>query len=71
MKSVEEKIEFLAKHFTGPDVAVNSIALALPDRYEQAKAWFNVREALGISGYMEYDVAKKIITEVFDGRRYG
>lgn len=48
-------IEQLAEYFTGPEVAVNSVGLAIPDGplqlRKRAERFFAVREALGIEGY--------------------
>ena len=62
MKLNEQAVFALAAHFTGPDVAHHSIALQVGGKMgEQAKRFFEVRDALGIQGYMDIAEAKEVI----------
>lgn len=58
----KEQIKALAEYFTGPSVVHNSIGLQVPSQNQYAKAFFNTRTALGISGYMDKDEALGILS---------
>ena len=62
MKTKEQVIFALAAYFTGPNVGHHSIALGVPGRMQdRAKRFFEVREAIGVSGYMDIGEAKEAI----------
>lgn len=51
-------IELLAEHFSGAEVAHNSICLQMGGVHaKMAKRYFDLREKLGIQGYASKDVA--------------
>lgn len=64
-KSTLTPIQQLAEYFTGSEVGINSIALAMPDgplrMNTRAKKFFEVRSALGIEGYDEAQQAEEAI----------
>ena len=58
----EQALFALAAHFTGPAVAHHGIGLAAGGwAAGQAMRFFEVREAIGVIGYMSIDEAKKAI----------
>lgn len=69
----EQALLALAAHFTGPDVSFHSINLGVVDGpmklQERAKRFFEVRDILGISGYMDIAEAKSAIREVLESNK--
>jgi len=55
-------IESLAQYFTGPEVAHHSIALEVGGKMaERANRFFDAREAVGVTGWMDQEVAIRAI----------
>jgi hypothetical protein len=58
----EKNLEALAEYFTGPAVVFNSVGLQMGgDRRVGGDAFFTARNALGVTGYMNKDEAKRAI----------
>lgn len=59
-------IELLAEHFSGAEVAHNSICLQLGGVHaKMAQRYFDLREKLGIHGYASKDEAIAALTAAF------
>jgi hypothetical protein len=54
----------LVAEYNGPNVAMNSMALAMPKHKEQAELWFAMRMSLGMDGYLTNEEAARCIREV-------
>jgi hypothetical protein len=62
-------VDLLAEYFTGSSVAHHSIALGMGGSHRiHGQIFFDVRTRLGIRGYDDKEVAKRVLTEMIEGR---